>query len=324
MRRRSLLPESVVGGLVLLGLRSLTRILRALPARWVLAGADVVGLLLYAVDRRGRRVARDNLRVVFGDQLSHAERLRIQREAQQGVVRALAVTLHASPLTAERVRRWVVVPPETEGVLRGAARHAKGAVVVSAHVGNWEMLLGLASVFRDIATTTFLFEPNPTPGLDRFLDWLRGTSGGRSASRKGGARSLMTHVRNGGIAGLLVDRNVRRSQGGIWAPFFGLQACTSPLPALLALRNRTQIAPLFLLPLTDGRYLVELGPELTQGVATGDPRQDILEITARLNRVLEAVIRTYPEAWNWTLKRFKSRPRRERGPYPSYSLWDPE
>jgi lauroyl/myristoyl acyltransferase len=36
------------------------------------------------------------------------------------------------------------------------------------------------------------------------------------------------------------------------------------------------------------------------------------------------VIRAHPTCWNWTLKRFKSRPDRELGPYPPYSLWDAE
>jgi KDO2-lipid IV(A) lauroyltransferase len=171
--------------------------------------------------------------------------------------------------------------------------------------------------------TTFLFEPNNTPGLDAFLDWLRGSSSGASASRKGGALALSHHVKRGGIAGLLVDRNTRRRLGGIWAPFFGLDACTTPLPAQLARRHGVPIVPLFCLPVGGGRYRIELGPQVDADLHDGPFDEDVLELTRRINVLVEERIRRQPEAWNWTLKRFKSRPTRERGRYPPYSLFDP-
>jgi len=58
-------------------------------------------------------------------------------------------------------------------------------------------------------------------------------------------------------------------------------------------------------------------------VRTDDVQADIREITTRLNALLEEVIREHPHAWNWTLKRFKSRPTREQGDHPPYSLFDP-
>ncbi len=142
--------------------------------------------------------------------------------------------------------------------------------------------------------------------------------------RQGGARALNSHVRRGGFAGLVVDRNARRERGGIWAPFCGLEARTTPLPALMARRNDVPIAPVFALPLPDGRYRIHLGPEVSLDVRTHDQKADVLEITTRINRLVEAMIREHPEAWNWTQKRFKSRPTQEQGAYPAYSFWDPD
>ena len=300
----------------------------AVLARWtptplLLAGAWGLGYVVYAFDRRGRRAGRQNTDIVFGDAKTPREKRRIVRASIRGAVRSVLLLLHAAPMTEERLRRWVDIPDDVGELLRKGAREARGAVVVSGHVGNWEVLLGLANVFRDVGDTTFLVEASVNPAVDRFLAYLRGSGGGVSASRQGGARALNSHVKNGGIAGLLIDRNVRRALGGIWAPFFGLAARTTPLPAFLARRNDAPIAPIFCIPIEGGRYRVELGPEVSRDVRTHDQQADILEITTRLNRMIEEVIRAHPEAWNWTLKRWKSRPTPERGAYPPYSFYDP-
>jgi KDO2-lipid IV(A) lauroyltransferase len=325
-RRRTaedrLLPRLFHAG-VFHALRAVQRIVAALPARWVLGGSDHFGTILYALDHRGRRVARQNLQVIFGDALTPTERKAIQRASLQGAARALGVLLHAAPLTDKRFRRWVDVPPEVERTIGAALQQVKGAIVVSGHFGNWEMLLGLASIFPQAAPVRFLVESTFSPAVDRFLAYLRGTMGGTSEQRSGGARALSSHLRRGGLVGLVVDRNARRSSGGIWAPFCGIDARSTPLPALMARRNDAPIAPIFCLPKEDGRYEIRLLPEPSMDVRSDDPQADILEITTRLNAIVEAMIREQPRAWNWVLKRYKSRPTEELGAYPAYSEVDP-
>jgi lauroyl/myristoyl acyltransferase len=197
-----------------------------------------------------------------------------------------------------------------------------GAVIASAHVGNWELLLGLSQLFKDVMPVMFLVEASFNPAVNRFLAEVRGSGGGESASRKGGAAALVAHVRKGGAAGLVVDRNIRQSKGGIWAPFFGLSALTTPLPAQLARGHGVPCVMIFCLPTGDGRYRIEVGPDCARDVRSDDRAADILEITTRLNRQVEEKIRERPESWNWTLKRFKSRPTEERGAYPPYSRFE--
>ena len=186
-----------------------------------------------------------------------------------------------------------------------------------------KILLGLASIFPRAAPVRFLVEATFSPAVDRFLAYLRGTMGGTSEQRSGGARALSSHLRRGGLVGLVADRNARRSSGGIWAPFCGLDARTTPLAALMARRNDAPIAPIFCMPRADGRYEIRLLPECSMDVRTDDPRADVLEITTRLNAIVEQMIRERPTAWNWVLKRYKSRPTQELGAYPAYSEYDP-
>lgn len=308
-----------VGYRILAGLGS---ILRALPPRWIPALGTGLGSVLYAVDGRGRRVGRENLRVVFGDALGDREKRAILLASFRNSVRSIALLLHVAPMTRERLLRWIDVTPDIDVYARRVLAGSKGLVVVSGHVGSWELLLGLPSLFDDVPRMTFLAEGFAWEPLDRWLASLRGTGGGSSVMREGGARALNSDVRHGGIAALLTDRNVRSWHGGRWAPFLGLRARTTPLPAWLAVRNDVPVIPVLCLPTENGRYRLWAGPDLAAGVDRSDPDRAVQEITARINETLSAAIRAQPEVWNWTLKRFKSRPHRELGPYPSYSLWD--
>ena len=322
-RRRQNLAVRLAHDAAFGALRGFTRMVAAWPARWVLKAADAVGLVLFLLDSRGRRVGRQNLRVVYGDTLTREMERRILRRSMQAGARALGAVLHAAPLTEKRFRAWVDVAPDVEETLQRAVRSVKGAVVVSAHVGSWEILIGFATLFGPAMSFRFAAEETFHPVIDRFLAWIRGTGGSQTTRRRGAARTMQGHIKRGGFVGLVIDQNVRRHAGGIWAPFFGLEARTTPLAGWLARTYDVPIAPLFCIPKPDGRYRIELHPEVTLGVRTKDPRADIREITTRLNEIVESVIRENPEAWMWLLKRFKSRPTETLGGYPPYSMHDP-
>lgn len=299
------------------------QILGALPSRWVLKLGDFFGTLLGTLDRRGRRVAFENMKLALGEGMSDRERDRILRASSRNIVRSIALLLHLQPLTARRFYDWVDAPdmhaaPEAQRVKE------KGGVLVSGHIGNWELLLGLRILFDDFPPSVFLAEEIPHEAFNRVLKKLRSHGNLKSALRKGGARAVINVVAAGGSAGLLVDRNVRRQLGGIYAPFFGRRARTTPLPAWLALRYEVPLHPIFLFPEDDGRYRLWMGPDLTQDLEGSDHHSRMVEVLTRVNGVFEEIIRAQPELWNWTLKRWKSRPNVELEGYPSYSLWDPD
>lgn len=315
--RRSHLLEGLAVDLLV----ALVKVLRALPSRWILTLGDGLGTLGSVLDRRGREAARQNLVVAFGGTYSPRERRRIHRRSFRLQMRAIVLLLHLQPLTPERFYRWVDMPDVRDDPRTKRIR-ANGAVLVSGHIGNWELLLGLRIAFPDFPPAVFLAEEIPYAAINEFLKKLRSHGDIIGAFRKGGARPVINVVAGGGIAGLLVDRNVRRLQGGVFAPFFGLEARTTPLPAWIALRHGVPVYPIFCFPQDDGRYRLWLGPDLTEDLPEGTDAERTHRLLTRINHSLETVIRARPELWNWTLKRFKSRPTVELGDYPAYSEHD--
>ena len=190
---------------------------------------------------------------------------------------------------------------------------------MSGHIGNWELLVGLRVLFRDFPPSVFLAEEIPHAAFNRVLKKLRSHGDIKTALRKGGARAVINVVAAGGSAGLLVDRNVRRQLGGIYAPFFGLPARTTPLPGLdgAALRSCPCI-PLFLFP-NGGRPVSGLArPRSSWRALEGEDHHARMQVAVtRMNAVLEDIIRAQPGLWNWTLKRWKSRPTYRDGGLPA-------
>ena len=300
------------------------KIVAALPSRWVLASADALGNLLSVLNRGGRRVAHQNLQVAFGDTLSREEKQRIHRRSYRGVLRGLLLLLHLQPLTPKRYGQWVELPEDLRDAWQTKLLREKGGVLVSGHIGNWELMLGLRVMFQDFPPTVFLAEQIPHGAINDVLKKLRSHGDVIAAFRKGGARAVISAVAKGGTGAILVDRNVRRTLGGIYAPFMGLRARTSPLAAYIALRHDVPVFPIFCLPTENDRYRLWLGPDLTEKLEGTTIEERKVEILTRINAVFEDVIRARPELWNWTLKRWKSRPHVELEGYPAYSFHDPD
>lgn len=308
------------------GLLAATRVMGALPARWIAPLGDALGSLLWLTASRWRRTARQNLRAVFGDDLDRNERRRIAREAARGAARSALLLLHLQPLTAERYRRWVDVPEGLADDPTFDRLRNEGGVLVSGHLGNWELLLGTRVAFPQMPPVTFLVEAAPHDAINEALARLRRHGGDLVGTfREGGAQAASAAVRRRGIAALLVDRNVRRSQGGVYVPFLGLEARTTPLPAMIAQRHGVPVHPIFCLPIEGGRYRLWVGPDLTRGLPEGgDPLAWRRALLVRLNDVFEELVRARPELWAWSIKRYKARPTVELGRYPPYSLHEPD
>lgn len=305
-------------------LRVLARVLPTLPERAALGVSDAIAFVIYALDARGRRAGRASLRAVFGDELSDRDRRRILRGSYRTAILAEVLLFHVQPMTPARWRRYVRVPEDVAARSRAATSGSKTFVFVSAHFGNWEMLHAGRGALPFAVPTDYLAETTGWPAVDAFFQTLRTHGGeGAAAFRKGGATALAAGLRKGRSVGFLTDRNVPRRYGGVYVPFLGIPARTTPLAAKLAFYNGAPLVVLLLIPEGRARWRFWASDDLMLP-RTGDEDADVAAATARMNDVFSRVIREHPEAWCWMLKRWKSRPTPELGPYPAYSLLDPD
>lgn len=277
----------------------LLRLTSLLPLPLTHAIGILIGSLLWWIPNDLRRIASRNLALTFPEMpVADRERLLHRNLWETG-----KLLLELGPLwlwRGERVLALVRGAVAGEEALTDTVRRRRGAILLTPHLGAWEMA-GLYYSSRH--PLTILYRPSRL-GLDELSVRGRGRLGGKVvATDARGVRSLLTALRDGEILGILPDQDPG-DEGGVFAPFFGISASTMTLVSRL---TRNTGAPVFLtwaerLPRGRGFALhLRALPEVT---AAGS----LEESAAALNRGVEAAVRSLPAQYLWAYKRFKTRP----------------
>jgi KDO2-lipid IV(A) lauroyltransferase len=129
-------------------------------------------------------------------------------------------------------------------------------------------------------------------------------------SQNNAAPRVRSNLSNKGISAFLVDHNCSRGKA-VFLPFLGEYAAVNMGPALLALRCRAVVWPVFMLREGDNYVIRSLEPLDTQTV-DGSLRDKVEQVASFYTRAVESVVREYPEQWFWMHRRWKTRPRWEK------------
>lgn len=177
--------------------------------------------------------------------------------------------------------------------LRKAKAEGTGAIIVSAHFGQWEAIRHYLQASG--METGAVYRENSNPWFERH--WLKGIKlGGEPivAKSPGGNMKMIRHLRKGGFFALLVDQ---KFQQGHLIPFLGVDALTTTSAAELALRYDLPLVPAF--GTRDDNEL-NIHVEFEAPIKPSDG----LTMTRELNDRISARIMDKPEQWYWLHKRW--------------------
>ncbi len=273
-----------------------------LPRPWARPlGAGIAGGFYYA-HRRLVRVGRRNLELALPE-LPEAERRRILRRLYTHLGRQMAEFCLLPRLRPEQLPELMA----TEGLehYRAAQAQGKGVLVLTAHLGAWE----LSSFGHSLQgyPMKFVIRPLDNAPLNRLVNHYRGLHGNQPIAKGDFARGLLQAMAANQTVGILLDQNSSPPQG-VFVPFFGRLACTALGPAKIALRTGAAVVPGFTVwEAAQRRYVLYFEPAL-ELVRSGDEEADIAANTARFTAVIERWVRRYPEQWLWVHRRWKTRP----------------
>ena len=271
----------------------------SLPSPLRVALGSLLGDLLFVALPRRRRIALANLAVAFPD-APPATRRRLARRASRhlGLVCAELAALLARPLPATLATLSLEGREHLDRVM---ASHGR-ALVLTAHLGNWELL---AAAHRLTPyPLAIVVRPLDARWLDTLAEEARRKTGVELIAKRGALRPVLDALRRGRLVGILLDQNTARSEG-VFVPFFGRAASTSRALALLALRTRAPIVPIFA-QRADGRHRVVIAPPIMP--PRGATEAAVTELTARCTAAIEVAIREAPEQWLWSHDRWRTRP----------------
>lgn len=261
-------------------------------------GGKTLALFIQAVARvihPRRKVAMENLGRVFPEKDEAWKQNLLKRHydhLSMSVVEFLA--LSGKP---EDCLSWVE-GVEGEEYLAPLLEPGKGAIILTGHVGNWELLS--AWLCRKGVPLSAVVQRNEDPEIESFIDGCRTRAGLKTISKSFGMRGAVKVLRQGGVLGLLMDQH----GGDLVLPFFGYPARTFGGPAAFARLADVPIVPVFAYRTGLFRHRVVIQPPLNlpDGLQSGEFVQ---AVTADCNAVLEKAILRFPEQWLWLHRRWR-------------------
>lgn len=266
-----------------------------------LAAADSFGTMLYLAFPETRRLALEHLALAFPE-LPPAARESIARGAFRNTARCFVEIAKFDALRQDFAQYVSVTGWEHWETVRQIGR---GAIVATGHIGNWELLaayfaqqgIEIAAVARRINDSR----------LNQMMVDFRTASGIQTIIREStsSARDMLRVLRRGGVVALLIDLDTHVPSVSV--PFFGRPARTPVAAAALAARRGIPILPCFAQRRPGGGQLFSAVPPILPP-GSDDRRRDLIELTARCTRALEAQIRSNPAEWPWWTRRWRRLP----------------
>ena len=276
--------------------RAGSAIAAALPLRFLFAVGQFLGCCAWLVSRKYRHLAERNVAIAFGDEKSPRELHCLVRDHFQRLGANFLCSAKLTAMRPEEILRRVKV--ENIEAMAREFRAGVPVVLVLSHLGTWELFAQLMPKFVGFVRNASVYQKLGNRFIDEHVRRTRSQTGLELFDRQAGFEPVIELLRSGGGVGVLSDQHA--GDHGVWTPFFGRLASTSPLPALLAKRTRAAI-------IAAGVYTI--GPARWRMVFTerfDQPGGSVAELTSRINEIIEKQIRVAPEDWFWVHNRWKT------------------
>lgn len=240
------------------------------------------------------RRARENLLAAFPEK-TDAERDAILTTMWDNLGRTVAEYAHLDKLDIAGPDRRI----ELHNVAEIEKVRGKGALIISGHFANWEVMPIAAARYG--IDGAIVYRPPNNPYVDRYIAQARARKGmAEQISKHNGVRRIFTILRAGKAILLLADQ---KTNEGIAAPFFGRDAMTTPAPAALALKLGVPIIFASNRRLGGAWFAVTVHAPL-EFTPSGDEDADMRALTVAINKRLEDMVRADPGQWLWIHRRW--------------------
>jgi len=273
--------------------RAFIALVQLLPLPLVAKIGRAGGTMAYRLDGRHRRVALENLRMCFGNEMSENEITALAKENFRRLGENYLCAIKTAAMTPEQLRPYVefVRPEQLEPPRR--------MVMAIGHFGNFE-LYGRFQNFSSGYQCATTYRALKQPELNRLLLAVREKSGCLFFERRKDGPLLRAAMNKPNLLlGLLADQSSR----GLRAPFFGHDCDTGLAPAIFALRYHCELYTAFCFRIASAKWRLELGERISTH-ENGVPRSSE-DIMRDVNRSFEKAIRRDPANWFWVHRRWK-------------------
>jgi len=276
--------------------RAGSAVVAALPLPFLFAFGQFLGVCAWVFSGKYRRLATRNLEIAFGNEKSPRELRQLVRRHFRQLGANLLCSAKLTQMPPEKILERV----EVENI-EAMAREFRGGVpvvLVLSHLGTWEVFAQLMPKFVGFVRNASVYQGLGNRFIDKHVRRTRSQTGLELFDRHDGFEPVIDLLRSGGGVGVLSDQHA--GDHGVWTPFFGRLASTSPLPALLAKRTRAALIAAGVYTTGRARWRMVFTERFDETGAS------VAVLTSKINRVIEEQIRRAPEDWFWVHNRWKT------------------
>jgi len=267
----------------------------SLPLRTAYSIAVLLSDIRFLFARQDRIHVTGNLKVMF-PQKSNAEIKKISKLLFRNFAKYLVDFFRFKKIREDYINKNIHI--KDLHYLDDALALGKGAILLTAHMGNWE-LGGVVTAMLGYHFTTVAL-PHKSKRVNNFFNKQRKEKGLEVLPLGHAAKALLRALRKNGLLALVGDREF--SGKGILVDLFG-KPTTFPLgPAVLSLQTQAKIIPSFMLRRPDDTFDLIFTKPIEYN-PSGDKDRDLREIVTKYKSVFEEYMRLYPEQW-FIFKRF--------------------
>ena len=271
-------------------------VVAALPLRLLFDFGQFVGVCAWMFSGKYRRLATRNLEIAFANEKSPRELRQLVRRHFQRLGANLLCSAKLTQMSPEKILERVEVE-NTESMAR-EFRAGVPVVLVLSHLGTWEVFAQLMPKFFGFVRGASVYQGLGNRFVDKHVRRTRSQIGLELFNRHDGFEPVIELLRSGGGVGVLSDQHA--GDHGVWTPFFGRLASTSPLPALLAKRTRAALIAAGVYTIGRARWRMVFTERFDETGAS------VAVLTSTINRVIEEQIRRAPEDWFWVHNRWNT------------------
>ncbi len=276
--------------------RAGSAVVAALPLPFLFRFGQFLGVCAWMFSGKYRRLATRNLEIAFANEKSPSELRQLVRRHFRRLGANLLCSAKLTQMPPEEILERVEVE-NTESMTR-EFRAGVPVVLVLSHLGTWEVFAQLMPKFFGFVRGSTVYQGLGNRFIDEHVRRTRSQTGLELFDRHDGFEPVIDLLRSGGGVGVLSDQHA--GDHGVWTPFFGRLASTSPLPALLAKRTRAALIAAGVYTTGPARWRMVFTERFDQTGAS------VAVLTSKINQVIEEQIRRAPEDWFWVHNRWKT------------------
>ena len=262
-----------------------------LPLKTAYKIAAFISDFRYIFAFKDRRRVKENLKAIFPEKTGR-EIHQIRRQMFRNFAKYLVDFFRFSKINLEYIERDIKI--ESRRYIDEALAKGKGVVVISAHIGNWE--LGAVAMNLLGYPLWVVALPHKYKKVDNFFNSQREGKGVKVIPLGRAYRACINIVKKNELVALAGDRDFSKT-GGVVVNFFGKKAIFPQGPAALSLRTGAMILPVFVVRNNDDSFTLKCGEPIDSN------GKEEMELIDEYKKIIEDYIRQYPDQW-YMFRRF--------------------